>query len=271
MGSGIAQVFAQKGFSTILYDVNREMLHQAQSKISDSLFQLVEKNKITAENKAAILSGITFTNNINDCIAGLVIEAVIENEDVKTVLLNQLAEINGRETILATNTSSLSVSAIARKLQQPERFAGIHFFNPAPVMKLVEVIKTDFTDDHILQTIFSIISSLGKTPVLCKDSPGFIVNRVARPFYLEALQLVERGISDYQSIDRLMETTGFKMGPFKLMDLIGNDINYSVTAIVYEALGKPERLKPSAIQEQKVKEGSLGRKTARGYYEYPVR
>ena len=271
MGGGIAQVFAQHYYPTILYDVNREMLHRAQSAITDSLQHLTERHKINAEEKAAILSKIKFTNNINDCRANLVIEAVVEDAAVKSQLLIRLAEINDATTTLATNTSSLPVSLIGANLPFPERFAGMHFFNPAPVMKLVEVVTTGNTSAETVTFISDIIRTLGKTAVLCSDSPGFIVNRVARPYYLEALHLAENGISDIETIDLLMEATGFKMGPFRLMDLIGNDINFSVTSIVYNALGKPARLKPSSLQENKVREGSLGRKTGKGYYEYPVR
>lgn len=269
MGSGIAQVFGQNGFQTILYDLNQEMLNKAQHTITRDLLNLVNKNKITEENKADILSRIRFTHDINDCKAKLVIEAIIEEATAKSELLNKLLVVNDEKTILATNTSSLSVTAIAEKISRPEQFAGMHFFNPATVMKLVEVVQTKFTDQETIDFISSAIIALGKTPVVCKDAPGFIVNRVARPYYLEALHLIEQGIGDYDTIDHLMEASGFKMGPFKLMDLIGNDINYSVSRIVHEALGSPRRLLPSVIQEQKVKEGALGRKTGKGYYEYP--
>jgi 3-hydroxybutyryl-CoA dehydrogenase len=268
MGSGIAQVFASHGFTTLLYDLNREMLHRAQSGITSSLQALVNKNKITVAEKADTLSRIRFVNDVNDCKAGLVIEAIVEKLPAKTELFAQLAAINKPDTILVTNTSSLSVKEIAAGVTGPERFAGMHFFNPATAMKLVEIIDAGSTSRETIQFLTSIAGSIGKTAVLCQDSPGFIVNRVARPYYLEALYLVENGICDFSTIDRLMEASGFKMGPFKLMDLIGNDINYSVTQIVYDALGRQARLKPSALQETKVKEGSLGRKTGKGYYEY---
>ena len=255
MGSGIAQVFAQHGFSTILFDVNERVLANAQDKIK--------------KYAAGAIENIKITSSPDDCRAGLIIEAVIENEKIKTDLINDLIELNSSETVFATNTSSLSVTAIAEKILRPEQFAGMHFFNPAPLMKLVEVVRTRYTTDNTISLIMNLARQTGKTPVLCKDSPGFIVNRVARPYYLEALQLVEKYDVAVETIDKLAEATGFKMGPFRLMDLIGNDINYSVSSIVHEALGKPERLKPSTIQEQKVKEGLLGRKTGKGYYEYP--
>ncbi len=268
MGSGIAQTAAQHGFHTILYDINEEIIAKAKTKIDSDLGILVEKKRLTPAEMEKVRSHINFTTELNNCIADLVIEAVIEKAEVKIALFNQLSEINHSETIFATNTSSLSVKSIAEKVMRPERVAGLHFFNPAPVMKLVEVIRTDLTRADIIEALISFSKQLGKTAVLCKDSPGFIVNRVARPYYLEALKLVELGVSDPETIDRIMEATGFKMGPFKLMDLIGNDINLAVSNSVYEQLNKPERLKPSPVQKDKVEKGELGRKTKKGYYEY---
>lgn len=255
MGSGIAQVFAQAGFATILFDVSSDVLNSAESKI----------NKYAA----GAADRITFTTVLDDCKADLIIEAVVEKEEIKTELFNNLISINSADTIYATNTSSLSVTALADKITRPQQFAGMHFFNPAPLMKLVEVTKTKYTTDAAIDFITQLTMQTGKTPVLCKDSPGFIVNRVARPYYLEALHLLENDHCNVETIDALLEATGFKMGPFKLMDLIGNDINYSVSCIVYDALGKPARLAPSSIQANKVKEGALGRKSGKGYYEYP--
>jgi 3-hydroxybutyryl-CoA dehydrogenase len=198
----------------------------------------------------------------------LVIEAVIEKSEVKISLFNQLAALNNDETIFATNTSSLSVSAIAKEILNPERVAGLHFFNPAPIMKLVEVVKGEQTSDETISQLTNLTKALEKTPVVCKDSPGFIVNRVARPYYIESLRLVEEGVTSLEIIDRLLESKGFKMGPFKLMDLIGNDVNYAVSSSVYEQLNQPERLKPSPIQKEKVEKGELGKKTGKGYYDY---
>jgi 3-hydroxybutyryl-CoA dehydrogenase len=267
MGSGIAQVAAQSGFHTILYDVNKEVLEKAKNGIDNDLQMRVEKNKMTFFDKHAVLSRLRYTADMNDCIADLFIEAIVENADIKAGLFNQLNEVNHSEVIFATNTSSLSVSNIAEKVMNPQRVVGMHFFNPAPVMKLVEVVKGDQTNDETVQTVMALTKQMGKMPVLCKDLPGFIVNHVARPYYLEALRLMEEGI-DPEVIDTIMEASGFKMGPFKLMDLIGNDINYAVSASLYDALGKPERLKPSAIQKEKVEKGELGRKTGNGYYNY---
>jgi len=266
MGSGIAQVSATAGFKTILYDLNPEIVQKAKSKIEKDLQTLTDKQKITPDKKENILQQLIFTNNINECIAGVIIEAVIEKAEIKISLFNQLAAFNSDETIFATNTSSLSVSAIAKEVVRPERVAGLHFFNPAPVMKLVEVVKGEQTSNKVIAQLTELTKALGKTPVVCKDAPGFIVNRVARPYYIESLRLAEERITDFETIDRLMESKGFKMGPFKLMDLIGNDVNYAVSCSVYEQLNKPERLKPSYIQKEKVEKGELGKKTGKGYY-----
>jgi 3-hydroxybutyryl-CoA dehydrogenase len=268
MGSGIAQIAAQHGFHTILYDINESIIGKARTRIDTDLQLLVDKKRLTAVEAEKAKSHLLFTSDLNNCIADLIIEAVVERAEVKIGLLNQLSEINHSETIFATNTSSLSVKSIAEKVMRPERVAGLHFFNPATIMKLVEVISTDLTRADIIESLTTFAKQLGKTPVLCKDSPGFIVNRVARPYYIEALKIVELGVSDPETIDRMMEASGFKMGPFKLMDLIGNDINLAVSTSVYEQLSKPERLKPSPIQQEKVNNGELGKKTGKGYYKY---
>ncbi|HMH24487.1 MAG TPA: 3-hydroxyacyl-CoA dehydrogenase NAD-binding domain-containing protein [Puia sp.] len=268
MGSGIAQSVAMGGFRTLLYDLNPDMLRKAAGAIEKSLGTLKEKHKISLEEMQACLDRIRYISEAGDCIADLIIEAIVERPEAKLELFRLLAPINKPATILATNTSSLSITALAEKLPHPERVAGMHFFNPTPVMKLVEVVRTELTSELTTKTIMETVIRMGKTPVLCKDSPGFIVNRVARPYYLEALRLVEQGMSDIESIDTLMEAAGFKMGPFRLMDLIGNDVNYAVSCSVYEAMGRPIRLQPSPIQAKKVRNGELGRKSGRGYYDY---
>jgi 3-hydroxybutyryl-CoA dehydrogenase len=268
MGSSIAQAASQHQFHVILFDISTDMLGKAKMAMQNNLQTLVQKNKITDKTASDILSRIQFVSDINDCLADLVIEAIVEKPEVKVALFNQLAEVNHSETVFATNTSSLSVTEIAKKVKHPERMAGMHFFNPATIMKLVEVVATPFSNQQTIDAITQTARQMDKTPVLCKDSPGFIVNHVARPYYLEALKLAEQGVTDFQTIDTLLEATGFKMGPFRLMDLIGNDINYAVSCQVYEALGKPERLQPSSIQKEKVENGHLGRKTGKGYYEY---
>jgi dihydroflavonol-4-reductase len=268
MGSGIAQTAAMAGYRTILFDVNAEMLQKGRTTIEKSLAILTEKKKLTPEQQQAILERLSFVNDLQDCVADLIIEAIVEKPDIKLDLFLRLAALNKKETILASNTSSLSLNALAGKLPHPGRFAGMHFFNPAPLMKLVEVVYTDHTQENTLQTIMQVAIQMGKIPVLCKDSPGFIVNHVARPYYLEALRMVEQGLSDAATIDTLLEASGFRMGPFRLMDLIGNDINFAVSGSVYEAMGRPERLKPSVLQGQKVSAGELGRKTGKGWYTY---
>lgn len=268
MGSGIAQVTAAAGFQTILYDLNNEVLLKAKALLEKNLQSLVEKQKITIDTKELILNNIQFTSNSVDCVADIIIEAVVERIDVKTELFNMLASYNPGNVIFATNTSSLSVSAIAEKLHNSERVAGLHFFNPAPLMKLVEVVKGEKTSAEVIETLVAFTQKLGKVPVVCKDSPGFIVNRVARPYYIETLRLAEDGFIDFETADRLLESKGFKMGPFKLMDLIGNDVNYAVSCSVYEQLGQPLRLKPSYIQQEKVARGELGKKSGRGYFSY---
>lgn len=268
MGSGIAQVSAQAGFHTILYELNEAVLEKAKSSIEKNLQVLVDKNKISAADKEKVQQRIVYTSDIQTCLADVFIEAIMEKPAFKIGLFNQLAELNHSECIFASNTSSLSITGIAEKVMSPERVIGMHFFNPAPLMKLVEVVNTRFTNEQTTQTIIALAKEMGKVPVLCKDSPGFIVNRVARPYYIESLRLAEEGIADYTQIDTLLEATGFKMGPFKLMDLIGNDINYAVSCSVYEQLGNPERLKPSYLQQEKVDAGDLGRKTGTGYYKY---
>jgi 3-hydroxybutyryl-CoA dehydrogenase len=268
MGSGIAQVAATAGFKTILYELNEDVLEKARKSISAGLKKLTEKAKITEAEAAQLFNDITFTNKAEDCKADLVIEAIIENVDIKTELFKQLSSINEPATIFASNTSSLSINVLAEKAGLGDRFAGLHFFNPAPIMKLVEVVKCDHTSEETIQTLLEFSKKAGKEPVVCKDSPGFIVNRVARPFYIEALRIAEENKISMETIDTLMENAGFKLGPFKLMDLIGNDVNYAVSCSVYEQLNQPERLKPSYIQKEKVEKGELGRKTGKGYYNY---
>ena len=268
MGSGIAQVAAQAGIYTLLYELNATVLQNAKERISQDLNRLVERGKIPIAEKERIEGNIQFTSDLQTCLADFFIEAIIEKQEIKSSIFNQLAELNHSECIFATNTSSLSVSAIAAAVKNPERVIGMHFFNPAPLMKLVEVVRGKQTNDSTVQTTYELAKLMGKTPVMCKDSPGFIVNRVARPYYIESLRLAEEGLISFSQADRLLEASGFRMGPFKLMDLIGNDVNFAVSNSVYDQLGKPERLRPSPIQQQKVENGELGKKSGKGYYEY---
>lgn len=268
MGSGIAQVSAQSGFYTVLYDIQDAVLEKAKESIRQNLEKLLSKGRISLEENEQTLSRLIFTSNIHDCIGDIVIEAIAEKTAYKIGLFNQLAEINHADTIFASNTSSLSVSSIAAGIMHPGRVCGMHFFNPAPLMKLVEVVKAKETRNEIIERVSDLAKQMGKTPVLCEDAPGFIVNRVARHYYLEPLRLVEKNICTMEAADALLESCGFKMGPFKLMDLIGNDINYAVSESLYNAFGKPSRFRPSALQKEKVEKGALGRKAGRGFYEY---
>ena len=268
MGGGIAQAAAGSGFYTILYELNNEVLEKAKASIEKNLQSLIEKRKITGNAKEETLNKLRFTNDLHECLGDVIIEAIIEKPEAKIALFNQLAEINHSETVFASNTSSLFITELAKGVKNPERVIGMHFFNPATIMKLVEVVNTEFTNRQTTNSIIELAKQMNKTPVICKDSPGFIVNRVARPYYIESLRLAEEGLIDFATIDSLLESTGFKMGPFKLMDLIGNDINYAVSCSVYEQLNKPERLRPSSIQKQKVDSGALGKKTGKGYYSY---
>lgn len=275
MGNGITQVAAQSGFYTILYELNKEVLEKAGVIIDKNLQSIADKGKITTVEKEKILQHIQFTNDIQNCLADVFIEAIVEKAEAKIALFNQLAEFNHSESIFASNTSSLSITELAVKIKNPERVIGMHFFNPPPLMKLVEVVNTNYTNEETTRIIVELAQMMGKTPVVCKDLPGFIVNRVARPYYIESLRLVEDGLTDlptgqagFSQLDSLLEATGFKMGPFKLMDLIGNDINYAVSCSIYDQMNKPERLRPSTIQKEKVEKGELGRKTGKGYYTY---
>lgn len=269
MGSGIAQVAAMSGYQTIQFDVNAAMLEKSRALITKNLDFLVNKGKISNDVAAETLARILFTGKVEDCRADLCIEAIVEQAEAKVSLFSQLAAANPPSVILATNTSSISIASIAARLPNPGNLVGMHFFNPAPLMKLVEVIETGQTDPQVVDTVMQVAAKMNKTPVRCIDSPGFIVNRVARHYYLEAMKLVEEGLATPQAIDAIMEASGFKMGPFRLMDLIGLDVNFSVSNIVWESLGKPERLRPSALQQQKVEAGDLGRKTGKGFYDYP--
>lgn len=268
MGSGIAQVAAQSGCYTLLFDINTAMLEKAKISIQKNLQHLVDKEKMTAGEKEDIFRNIKFVTDTNDCLADVFIEAIVEKVEAKSAIFNQLAEINHSEVIFATNTSSLSVSDIQSQVIHPERVVGMHFFNPAPVMKLVEVVKGNQTTDAVAETIMQLCKQMNKVPVLCKDAPGFIVNRVARHYYLEAMKLVEQGIATIGTVDEVMEACGFKMGPFKLMDLIGMDVNLAVSQSMYNAFGNAERFKPSPLQIEKVAKGELGKKTNKGFYEY---
>lgn len=268
MGAGIAQVFAQSEYDVLLYDIQIEALEKARQQIERSINAAVDKGKLTADAAAAAIKRITVSNDFALLKVDLVIEAVVENLEIKRKLFRDIAAQNPVSTILATNTSSIPVTQIAAGVPHPERVVGIHFFNPAHIMKLVEIISGAQTSPLVAQTCRALIDSLGKTTVHAKDAPGFIVNRVARHYYVEALKMMEENVASFETIDELAESSGFKLGPFKLMDLIGVDTNFSVTTSVYHLFHQDGKFRPSRIQQQKVDAGHWGRKTKQGFYSY---
>jgi 3-hydroxybutyryl-CoA dehydrogenase len=270
MGAGIAQVAAQSGHSVVLVDLNSEQLERAKSNLTKTLLKLLEKGKITDVQRIEIESRIQYTSDMNHFAScDLIIEAIVEDLAIKHKVFESLEKVVSDNCILASNTSSLSIASIGSILKNAQRVIGIHFFNPAPLMPLVEVIPAVQTNSKTLKTSVELIKNWGKTVVVCKDTPGFIVNRVARPFYGEALRIYEEGIADFATIDwAMMHFGGFKMGPFTLMDYIGNDVNYAVTESVFQAFYFDPRFKPSFTQKRHKEAGFYGRKTGRGYYDY---
>ncbi len=270
MGSGIAQVAATAGCTVKLFDLNQEALTKSKNALETTLTKLVEKEKIDSIEKSRIQNNISFVYTIKDLSdSDLVIEAIVENLEVKRKLFSELENYVSPETILASNTSSLSIASIAASCQKPERVIGIHFFNPAPLMQLVEVIPAVQTSEEVLEKTIKTITDWKKTVAVAKDTPGFIVNRVARPFYSESLRIYEEGVADFATIDWALKTLGgFRMGPFELMDFIGHDVNYVVTETVFTAFYFDPKFKPSFTQKRLVEAGFLGRKSGRGFYNY---
>ncbi|MBS1683848.1 MAG: 3-hydroxybutyryl-CoA dehydrogenase [Bacteroidetes bacterium] len=268
MGAGIAQVFAQAGYSVLVYDLAAMQLDKAKAGITDNLIKAVAKGKLSEADKNAALARVEYTSDLSVLKADLIIEAIVEKLEVKKELFAKLAEINGPDTILASNTSSLPITQIARGIPHPERVVGMHFFNPAHIMQLVEVISGAETSAAVLEVMKALTVKIGKALVVAKDSPGFIVNRVARHYYVESLKAMEERVTTMENVDALMESAGFKMGPFRLMDALGNDVNFAVTSSLYESFHQDPKFRPSRIQQQKVDAGHLGKKTGKGFYSY---
>ena len=270
MGAGIAQVAATAGHSVLVYDNNSKSLEKAQANLKSSLAKLVEKQKISAEQSQSISKNINFVSDLTSLgRCHLVIEAIVENLEVKQKVFSEVEKIVPADCILSSNTSSLSITSIAASCTKPERVLGIHFFNPATIMPLVEIIPGIATQNNLATEVKKLIDTWGKVTVIAKDTPGFIVNRVARPFYSEALRIYEEGIADMPTIDWAMkEFGGFKMGPFELMDLIGHDVNYIVTETVWKQFYFDPRFKPSLSQKRLLEAGFLGRKSGKGFYNY---
>lgn len=269
MGSGIAQIASQACHNVVLTDLNQDVLNSSEAKQAKIMTRLVEKGRITQDDSTAIQGRIHRSTDLKDqSDCSLVIEAVVENMDVKKAVFNELESIVSDDAIIASNTSSLSITSIAKNCRISDRVVGLHFFNPAPLMPLVEIIPALQTKEVITDKLLNLMRDWGKSPVLAKDTPGFIVNRVARPFYSESLRILEEGLADVDTIDSAMREKGFRMGPFELMDLIGHDVNYAVTESVFKSFYYDPRYKPSLTQLKLVEANWLGKKSGRGFYKY---
>jgi 3-hydroxybutyryl-CoA dehydrogenase len=268
MGRGIAQVSAMAGHKVVLFDINHDTLVTAQEGIEKNLNKAIELGKLDADGKFKTLANLQYSNSIADVKVDMVIEAIIERLDIKAKVLADLAEINGENTIYASNTSSIPLTQIAASFAFPKQVVGIHYFNPAQIMKLVEVISAEQTDPKVLEQAKEYVNSVNKTCIAAKDAPGFIVNRVARHFYVEGLKILEEDVTTHEVIDDLIRASGFKMGPFQLMDLIGVETNLSVTESMYALFNYDQKFRPNRIQQKKVQAGYYGRKSGKGFYNY---
>ncbi len=268
MGTGIVQVLLQAGHNVCWYDANSASLQRASDFLRKTFELLEAKGKIKSGSGSEMLKKLILLESAESLKGQIFIEAIIEDAQAKKQLFLTVSSVNPADTIMCSNTSSLSITSIAAAIPNPERIAGLHFFNPAPLMKLVEVIAGTATSESTVETLYNWINNIGKVAVKAEDHPGFIVNRLARPYYTESLKIVAENAASAEQIDRLLESCGFKMGPFKLMDLIGNDINFEVTKSLYKAFHGEARYRPSVIQERKVAAGQLGRKTGKGFYDY---
>ncbi|MEW5988530.1 MAG: 3-hydroxyacyl-CoA dehydrogenase NAD-binding domain-containing protein [Chloroflexota bacterium] len=269
MGAGIAQAAALAGYEVVVYDVTEEIVAKARGRLWVSIEAGVAKGKTPAAVAEKARNALRFTTSLAEAAtADLIIEAAPEQLALKREIFSTLDKNAPPATILASNTSSLSINVLAAATGRPDRFLGLHFFNPAHLMKLVEVVRGDFTSDETIQAALAFVERVGKTAVLCRDTPAFIVNRVARPFYGEALRLLGEQAADVATLDKLVRSLGFRMGPFELIDLIGCDVNLAVTQSVYEAFFHDPKYRPHPIQQRMVESGRLGRKSGRGFYEY---
>ena len=269
MGADITQALALAGFEVVLYDLSDDLLVSARDRIYKSIDKGVARGKTESDVAEGAKSKIRLTTSLVEAAhVDLVIEAVPEKMNLKREIFAALDEVAHEHTIFSSNTSSLSIDALASATRRQDRFLGLHFFNPAHIMKLVELIRGDFTSEETITAVQATVEQMGKTAVLCKDTPAFIVNRVARPFYGEALRLLGENAADVETIDKLIKSLGFRMGPFELIDLVGSDINYAVTQSVYEAYFQEPKYRPHPIQRRMVESGRLGRKTGRGFYDY---
>jgi 3-hydroxybutyryl-CoA dehydrogenase len=266
MGQGIAQVCATAGYPVLLYDIQADLTRTAIAAIRKNLEAAAAKGKMTSLAKDEALARIQAVGDFRQLQVDLAIEAVIEKREVKQKILLELEKINALDCLLVSNTSSFPITQLGSVLKHKERCAGLHFFNPAPVMKLVEIVKGGATSDLTIKKLSAFVDSISKTHVMAADSPGFIVNRVARFFYTESLKIVEDGVTDFQTVDHLLKS----MGPFQLMDLIGVDTNFSVTTSMYDAFYQDPKFRPSRLQQQKVDAGHHGRKSGKGFYDYPA-